>query len=75
VKPTAHANASYLAMRPNDTLYDGIHSGGYILNKSHLMPPWGETFQPWEIQQLVGFLRTLCQCQGPPWSLDGAKQP
>jgi mono/diheme cytochrome c family protein len=75
VKPTAHAHAAYLSTRPDDTLYDGIHSGGAILNKSHLMPPWGETLQPMQIQQLVGHLRTLCQCQGPPWSLDGAKKP
>jgi len=73
VKPTVHANAAYLATRPDDTLYDGIHSGGYILNKSHLMPPWGETLQPKQIRDLVGYLRTLCECQGPPWSLDGAK--
>lgn len=75
VKPTAHADAAYLSKRPDDTLYDGIHAGGYILNKSHLMPPWGETLQPREIQELVRHLRTLCQCQGPQWSLDGAKQP
>jgi mono/diheme cytochrome c family protein len=75
VKPTVHANAAYLSTRPDDTLYDGIHAGGYILNKSHLMPPWGETLPPKQIQELVGFLRTLCQCQGPQWSLDGAKQP
>jgi mono/diheme cytochrome c family protein len=75
VKPTTHADAAYLSTRPDDTLYDGIHAGGYILNKSHLMPPWGETLQPGEIQELVRHLRTLCQCQGPQWSLDGAKQP
>ena len=75
VKPTIHADAAYLATRPDDTLYDGIHAGGYILNKSHLMPPWGETLEPAQIRELVGYLRTLCQCQGPPWSLDDAKEP
>jgi mono/diheme cytochrome c family protein len=75
VIPTVHANAAYLATRPDDTLYDGIHAGGSILNKSHLMPPWGETLAPQQIRDLVGYLRTLCRCQGPPWSLDGAKQP
>jgi mono/diheme cytochrome c family protein len=75
IKPTAHANAPYLSTRPDDTLYDGIHSGGYILNKSHLMPLWGETLEPRRIQELVAYLRTLCQCEGPAWSLDGAKQP
>ena len=74
-KPTAHADATYLSTRPDDTLYDGIHSGGYILNKSHLMPPWGETLEPRQIQELVAYLRTLCQCEGPPWSRDGANKP
>jgi len=74
-KPTAHANAAYLSTRPDDTLYDGIHAGGHILNKSHLMPPWGETFQSKQILELVGYLRSLCKCQGPPWSRDNPKQP
>jgi mono/diheme cytochrome c family protein len=71
-RPTVHADASYLATRPDDTLYDGIHSGGYVLNKSHLMPPWGETFSPKEIRQLVAHMRTLCRCEGPAWSRDGS---
>jgi cytochrome c oxidase cbb3-type subunit III len=71
-RPTAHADASYLAIRPDDTLYDGIHSGGYVLNKSHLMPPWGETFSPKEIRELVAHMRTICRCKGPAWSRDGA---
>ena len=75
VKPTAHANASYLATRPDDTLYDGIHAGGYVLNKSHLMPPWGAMLSPKQIRELVRYLRTLCQCEGPAWSRDGARTP
>lgn len=75
VKPTAHADAKYLATRPDDTLYDGIHAGGYVLNKSHFMPPWGQTLSPKQIRELVGYLRTLCQCQGPAWSRDNARRP
>jgi mono/diheme cytochrome c family protein len=74
-KPTAHAAASYLRTRPDDTLYDGIHAGGHVLSKSHLMPPWGATLSPKQIRELVGYLRTLCQCEGPAWSRDGAQQP
>ena len=36
IRPTAHADAAYLATRADDTLYDGIASGGAILNRSHL---------------------------------------
>jgi len=75
VKPTAHADAKYLSTRSDDTLFDGIHSGAYVLNKSQLMPPWGQTLSSTQIRALVGYLRTLCQCQGPAWSRDNARRP
>jgi len=53
-----------MATRPDDTLYDGVHSGGYILNKSHFMPPWGESLSGEQIKGLVGYMRTLCHCSG-----------
>jgi mono/diheme cytochrome c family protein len=74
VAPTAHADPVYMATRPDDTLYDGIHSGGLILNKSARMPPWGRSLTPNEITGLVKFLRTLCHCQGPAWSLDSGAE-
>lgn len=73
VKPTNHTDASALSRRPDDTLFDGIHSGGSILNKSHLMPAWGSVFNAEEIRELVAYLRSLCHCQGPEWSRDGTK--
>jgi mono/diheme cytochrome c family protein len=75
VKPTAHSDAAYLSTRPDDTLYDGIHAGGSILNRSHLMPAWGETLAPKEIRELVGHIRSLCACEAPPWSRDNPRQP
>ncbi len=75
VKPTNHADPAYLSTRPDDTLFDGIHAGGSILNRSHMMPPWGETFTPREIRGLVGFIRTLCACQPPGWSRDDSSRP
>lgn len=73
VKPTLHADARIMSLRPGDTLFDGIHAGGAILNKSHYMPAWGNTFSTEEIRELVTHLRTLCQCEGPEWSHDEAK--
>jgi len=70
IKPTIHADHQYLSTRPDDTLYDGISSGGYILNRSHQMPAWGESLSSKEIRGLVSHIRTLCRCQGPSWSLD-----
>lgn len=68
--PTSHADGTYMSSRPDDTLYDGIHAGGYILNKSHTMPAWGETLSHEQIQNLVRHLRKLCQCAGPNWARD-----
>ncbi len=66
--PTAHADSAHMSTRPDDTLFDGIYAGGYILNKSNRMPPWGFTLEREDIWQLVGYLRQLCQCEGPAWS-------
>jgi len=66
--PINHADKAYMSTRPDDTLYDGIHAGGYILNKHHFMPPWGQTLNNEEIRQLVAYMRKLCQCEGPVWA-------
>lgn len=73
-KPTAHANALVMSARPDDTLFDGIHAGGSILNRSHLMPDWGKTLSADEIRELVGYIRGLYRCQGPTWSRDDAPE-
>lgn len=69
--PTSHADAVHMSQRPDDTLFDGIYAGGYILNKSPLMPAWGQKLNHAEIRGLVAYLRQLCQCQGPSWSREG----
>ncbi|HDL18919.1 MAG TPA: c-type cytochrome [Bacteroidetes bacterium] len=70
VTPTLHADSSYMSRRPDDTLFDGISAGGFILNKSNFMPPWGFSISPGEIRNLVAYIRTLCNCAGPAWSRD-----
>jgi len=73
VKPTLHADALAMSRRPDDTLFDGIHAGGLVLNKSHLMPAWGNSFSSEEIRELVKHIRSLCRCEGPAWFRDDAK--
>lgn len=68
VRPTAHADSGYLSRRPDGTLFDGIFSGGYILDKSNLMPAWGQTLTREQIWALVRYLRHLCGCRGPDWA-------
>ena len=70
--PTRHSDAAYMSERPDDSLFDAIHAGGYIMARSHTMPSFGATLTRDEIWAVVRYMRTLCACQGPAWSRDGA---
>ncbi len=65
---TKHADATYMSRRPNSTLFDGIHSGGYILNRSNQMPVWGNELTNDEIELLISYMRNLCDCEEPEWA-------
>ena len=73
VVPTLHSDSVAMAERPDDTLYDGIHAGGWILGKSHRMPAFGASLSPVQIRSLVLYIRELCGCEGPAWSRDGRR--
>ncbi len=75
VKPAVFTDRGTMSQRPDDTLFDGIHSGGAILNRSHWMPAWGGTLAPGEIRALVRYLREMCGCEGPAWARDGKAGP
>ena len=68
VRPSAHASAARMSARSDDALFDTIFSGGYVMNRSNLMPPFGATLTRDQIWGLVRYIRTLCRCQGPAWS-------
>ncbi len=70
VQPTDHTDSAHMSTRPDDSLYDTIHAGGYIMNMSNRMPGFGYTLTPGEIRGLVRYLRGLCECNGPGWSRD-----
>jgi mono/diheme cytochrome c family protein len=70
VRPTPHASAAITGTRPDDALFDTIFSGGYIMNRSPFMPPFGETLSRDQIWSLVRHIRSLCRCEGPAWSRD-----
>lgn len=74
-KPAVFSDRGTMSQRPDDTLFDGIHSGGAILNRSPWMPAWGGTLAPGEIRGLVRYLRELCSCEGPEWARDGKAGP
>lgn len=71
VPPAPLADAALMGRRPDDTLYDGISAGAWVLDGSPRMPAFGEVLSPPEIRSLVAYVRTLCACQGPAWSGDG----
>ncbi|MEE2756251.1 MAG: c-type cytochrome [Myxococcota bacterium] len=68
VKPARLASADVLSRRPDDTLYDVLAVGGFVLGKSHRMPPWGDTLTREEIWEVVQYLRKLCNCSQPTWA-------
>lgn len=74
VPATAHADAAAMSLRPDDTLYDGIASGGWVLDRSHRMPAFGQALDRDRIRSLVAYIRELCDCQGPAWAQGGAER-
>src|SRR5262245_16251140 len=49
VRPAIHAAGGALGKRPDDSLYDTIAGGGWIMNRSALMPAYGTTLAPAQI--------------------------
>jgi mono/diheme cytochrome c family protein len=74
VAPAVHASARAMSLRSDDALFDVIAGGGRVAGKSARMPAFGATLSPSEIRALVGYIRTLCNCEGPAWSRDGSNR-
>ena len=68
VPPTPHADSALMGQRADDTLFDGIHGGGWVLGKSAHMPAFGDLLTAGQIRALVAHIRELCSCRGPAWS-------
>ena len=62
VQPRDHTDAKAMSGRSDDTIFKTIKEGGQSIDKSVLMPPWGDTFSDEEIRDLVAYLRQLCKC-------------
>jgi cytochrome c oxidase cbb3-type subunit 3 len=63
VQPRDHTDAKAMSGRSDETLFKVIKEGGPSIDKSILMPPWGDTFSDEEIKDLVQHLRLLCKCK------------
>lgn len=62
VQPRDHTDAKEMSARSDEDIYKVIKEGGVAINKSVLMPPWGDIFSDEEIRGLVAYLREICQC-------------
>ncbi len=63
VSPKNHVYAEEMSQLGDEELGMAIAEGGDAVQKSGLMPPWGETLSTQEIDDLVLYLRQLCQCE------------
>ena len=62
VSPRDHTSAAQMSKLVDDEIRLAIAKGGDAVQKSELMPPWGEVLTGKEIDDLVAHLRKLCQC-------------
>lgn len=63
VSPRDHTNAKEMSKLSDMDLRLSVARGGDAVGKSELMPPWGDSLTPTEIDDLVRYLRTLCACE------------
>ncbi len=63
VQPRDHTDGKAMSARSDDTLFKVIKEGGPSIDKSILMPPWGDTLSDEEIRDMVQHLRLLCKCK------------
>lgn len=63
VQPRDHTDGKAMSGRSDDTIFKVIKEGGPAIDKSVLMPPWGDTLTDEEIKDMVQHLRMLCKCK------------
>ncbi len=63
--PSLANNGSVLNPLSDEQLRNTIALGGSALGKAAMMPPWGRTLTPEEIESLIAFLRAIAQ---PPYT-------
>jgi hypothetical protein len=63
--PRDYTDGEYMRVKTDQDLYDVIARGGRGAGLSALMPPYDQTLRPWEIWDLVAFLRTFAPREEP----------
>ena len=62
--PRNFTNKEDMEKRSDEDLRSVIKDGGPAISKSPLMPPWGATLSSAQVEELVGYIRKLCNCKG-----------
>lgn len=57
--PRDFTDSAYMAARSDDDLRRVVSDGGPGAGLSYLMPAWGRTLRPYQIEDLIAYLRTL----------------
>ena len=63
VPPRDHTKSIYLETRSNQQLFEAIKLGGLAAGRAPCMPAWGHTLDDKTIQELVNYIRALCNCE------------
>ena len=61
--PRNFTDAKEMAKRSDADIKGVIKDGGHSISKSPLMPPWGATLSAAEVDDVVSYIRKLCQCK------------
>ena len=62
VAPRDHTSAAQMSKITDEEIHLAITKGGDAVQKSELMPGWGDVLSVKEIDELVVYLRKLCNC-------------
>jgi len=61
--PRNFTDAKEMSKRSDADIKSVIKDGGQSISKSPLMPPWGATLSEAEVDDLLTYIRKLCQCK------------
>jgi cytochrome c oxidase cbb3-type subunit 3 len=73
VKPADHTNAQKMSQYTDDHLFTVITKGGASVGRSALMPAWGAVLKEAQIQEVIGYIRTLAKAKNDTAQVSGAK--
>ena len=60
-KPRDHTDGNYMNKLTDQQLFDVVEKGGPAMNKSVVMPNWGDKLTKEQIWDLVAYMRTLAK--------------